>query len=120
MKNKESIIRSRNLRKKSTEAEQLLWMRLRNRQIEGYKFLRQFPIQVSQTNRNEFYIADFCCWEIGLIIESDGEIHNNHKEDDELRDKRLLSNQYIVLRFNNEVIMNKMDDVINRIKLYLN
>jgi very-short-patch-repair endonuclease len=120
LKNKESIVRARNLRKKSTEVEQLLWKRLRNRKMAGHKFLRQFPIQVSQINRNEFYIADFCCWELRLIIELDGEIHDNHKEDDELRDKVLLSNQYTVLRFNNEEIVNKLDDVVNRIKLYLN
>lgn len=116
MKNRESIIRARSLRRKSTDAEKILWERLRNRSLDGYKFLRQFPIQASFMNRIEFYIADFCCWEKKLIIELDGEVHNQNHEYDELRDEILSKYHYTVIRFSNSDIINKLDEVLNQIK----
>jgi len=55
------------LRKEMTAAEQVLWGKLRNRKVGGYKFRRQHPIGP--------YIVDFYCSQAGLIIELDGEIH---------------------------------------------
>jgi very-short-patch-repair endonuclease len=52
------------LRQHQTDAENLLWYRLRNRQLLDLKFRRQRPIGK--------YIADFACIEIGLVIELDG------------------------------------------------
>jgi len=59
---------ARNLRKNQTDAEKLLWSKLRNRQVLGYKFRRQYVIQP--------YIVDFICLELGLVIELDGSQHN--------------------------------------------
>jgi very-short-patch-repair endonuclease len=110
---------ARQLRKKSTPAEKLLWQRLRNRKLEGFKFLRQYPIRVSIMNHTEFYIADFCCCEMKLIIELDGEIHDRQIECDVLRERELHNSNYEIIRFNNSDVLNNMDDVENRIILSL-
>ena len=60
---------ARENRKASTEAEKKLWKALRNRNLHGYKFRRQHPIFD--------FIADFYCHECKLIVELDGEYHNN-------------------------------------------
>jgi len=62
-----SINKARSLRKNQTDAERLLWQKLRNRKLLNVKFRRQFPI--------EPYIADFVCLELKLIIELDGSQH---------------------------------------------
>jgi very-short-patch-repair endonuclease len=50
-----------------TDAEKLLWARLRNRQLAGYKFRRQHPIGP--------FIVDFVCLEKKLLVEVDGGQH---------------------------------------------
>ena len=59
--------KARDLRQRSTDAERALWMRLRNRQLVGYKFRRQVPIGE--------YIIDFVCLERKVVIEVDGGHH---------------------------------------------
>ena len=61
------FILAKDLRKKQTEAEVLLWSKLKSRKCGGYKFRRQHPIRQ--------YIADFYCHEQRLVIEVDGKIH---------------------------------------------
>ena len=56
---------ARRLRRTQTDAERRLWSRLRHRQICGAKFRRQHAVGP--------FITDFCCMEIGLVIELDGE-----------------------------------------------
>jgi very-short-patch-repair endonuclease len=70
-------------------------------------------------DKHEFYIADFCCWEKGLIIELDGEIHDSQKEIDDMRDKILHSCQYTVLRFTNNDVIDNLAFVIEQIRLKL-
>ncbi len=53
----------RELRKNSTEAEQLLWSVLRNRKLEGKKFLRQHPMFYDISGIESFFVADFYCHE---------------------------------------------------------
>src|SRR3990172_6892200 len=62
------------LRKRPTDAEQLLWSRLRMKQMEGLKFRRQQPV--------DNYIVDFVCFENRIIIEVDGGQHaaENNKD----------------------------------------
>jgi very-short-patch-repair endonuclease len=64
-------VRARSLRKDQTDAEALLWSKLRNRQLLGLKFRRQHP--------SGNYFADFACIEIGLIVELDGGQHGEDK-----------------------------------------
>jgi very-short-patch-repair endonuclease len=59
---------ARILRKSMTIPEKLLWDKLKEKQIYGLRFRRQHPI--------EFFIADFYCHQIRLVVEIDGEIHN--------------------------------------------
>ena len=61
--NKQQIIKfARELRKKQTPAEKLLWIRLRNRKLDGYKFLRQHPIAyLGYNNKHRYFIPDFFC-----------------------------------------------------------
>lgn len=68
---------ARELRRNSTDAERLLWRHLKAKQLEGLKFRRQ-----EQIGR---FIADFVCYEKGLIVEADGGQHALEKEKDEER-----------------------------------
>ena len=58
---------ARDLRKRLTPAERILWRLLRDRRLKGLKFRRQFPIGP--------FVVDFCCYELRLVIELDGEVH---------------------------------------------
>jgi len=85
------------LRKRPTEVERLLWKHLRMRQMEGFKFRRQQPI--------DKYIVDFVCFENRVIIEVDGGQHSAEKDIE--RDSYLKRHGFKVLRFwNNEVLTN--------------
>ena len=89
---------ARRLRVNQTDAETVLWNRIRNRQIDGHKFVRQLPISD--------YICDFVCREKSLIIEVDGGQHNESATD-AVRDRRLADDGFKVLRFwNNDVLCN--------------
>src|SRR5215207_1966164 len=57
----------RDFRRQQTPAEQTLWELLRDRRLDGLKFRRQFPITI--------FIADFCCFELKLVVELDGGVH---------------------------------------------
>ena len=96
--------RSRKLRNKQTIAEQKLWRSLRNKQINGNKFRRQFVIGN--------YIVDFICLNKRLSIEIDGGQHMDNAAYDLKRDKWLKSQNFKVLRFWNNQIMNEMDAVL--------
>src|ERR1700759_5154493 len=96
--NHKTIRIARRLRIDQTDAETVLWNRIRNRQIDGHKFVRQEPIVG--------YICDFVCREKCLIVEVDGGQHNESAAD-EIRDRRLNDKGYQVLRFwNNDVLSN--------------
>ena len=91
---------AKKLRKNATAAENLLWSKLRARQLEGIKFRRQQPI--------ENYIVDFVSFEKHIVIELDGGQHATAKDKDSKRDSMLAENGFRVLRFwNNEVLENK-------------
>ncbi len=90
---------AKELRKRSTDAEKLLWKYLRSKQLEGLKFRRQQPI--------DNYIVDFICFERRIIIEVDGGQHSVEKNKDRERDNYLNKQGFVVLRFwNNEVLTN--------------
>lgn len=99
----------RELRKKQTKAEEIFWELVRNRKLANLKFRRQHQIGL--------YIVDFYCNEHKLIIEFDGEVHNNEEQQkhDSIRDKYLISIGNKVLRFKNEELLNHPESVFEKI-----
>jgi very-short-patch-repair endonuclease len=90
---------ARTLRRRQTDAEQRMWMLLRDRRFDGVKFRRQVPIGP--------YIADFACFEARLIVELDGSQHAGSRRD-AVRDKWLAEDGYRVLRFwNGDVFLHR-------------
>ncbi len=111
---------ARELRKKQTPAEVILWKLLRNRRLLGFKFLRQHPIVVEKYNdRTGFYIADFYCSEKKLVIEVDGLIHAFQIDYDKARDVIMKEFGLTVFRITNDEVEKDVFDVLNKIKLYL-
>src|SRR3989344_7858595 len=104
-KNLETIKRKR-LRNDLTEAERLLWYRLKNKQIFGYKFRRQYGI--------EKYVADFYCPKAKLVIEIDGDSHIEEAaiQYDKERKKYIESLGLKVIRFTNVEVYKNLDAVI--------
>ena len=104
---------ARELRLRTTEAEQKLWSLLRNRQLKGKKFRRQHAIAN--------YVADFYCNESKLVIELDGNFHTveETKEYDKSRTNLLNELGIIVLRFWNEEVIKDPGKVIKKISGYL-
>jgi very-short-patch-repair endonuclease len=103
--------RARILRRDQTDAEQKLWMKLRNRGTLGAKFRRQYPVGP--------YVADFCALDRGLIIELDGSQHAEMQALDQQRTHFLESLGYRVVRFWNGEVLSDMDSVLERIGNYL-
>jgi len=101
---------ARHMRHKPTSAEDMLWQQLRNRQVMGQKFRRQHAVHG--------FIADFACIERFLIIEVDGEIHDQpeHHERDIARQAVLEAHGFKVLRFTNAEVMGAIQAVLARIE----
>ena len=97
------------MRKNPTEAERAMWKILRMFRQSGFPFRRQHPI--------EFYIADFYCHKLKLVIEVDGEIHtkNEIQSHDEGRTGELERFGIKVLRFTNDQILHDCDLVVEKI-----
>ena len=100
-----NIEKSRKLRKNQTDAERKMWSILRNRQLHGVKFRRQFSIGR--------FILDFYSPEYKLGIEADGGGHYKDEERvrDELRTRELSELGVEILRFTDLDILNHMEGV---------
>ena len=100
---------ARALRKRMTEAEMRLWFRLRPLRRNGFAFRRQSPIGR--------YIVDFECRAAKLVIELDGSQHAEaaHAQRDAERDSWLAFRGYEVLRFWNNDVLARTDDVMDLI-----
>ena len=98
------------LRRNSTLAEKIIWLGIRRRQIEGERFLRQFSVK--------YYVLDFYCPKLRLVIEIDGETHETEEEleYDKHRQKYLESLGIIFQRFKNEEVFSNADKIIEKIK----
>ena len=102
------VAAARKLRRSTTDVERKLWHRIRDKQIEGFRFRRQRPVGR--------FIVDFICLDARLIVELDGGQHAENVAHDKKRSAFLESLGYRVLRFwNNEVIEN-MDGVLERLR----
>ncbi len=96
---------ARRLRRRQTDVERLLWSRLRDRRLGGWKFRRQMPIGS--------HVVDFCCPDAWLVVELDGGQHS--REDALTRDSRrtaaLEAGGYLVARFWNREVIENLDGV---------
>lgn len=103
------IVLARELRKKQTVAELLLREILRDKHVNNLKFRRQHPLGN--------YIADFYCPEKNLVIELDGNIHNKteQKKHDQERDAVMEKHHINVIRFTNDDIFERIEEVIQTI-----
>ncbi len=102
--------RRRLLRESQTDAERKIWGILRNKQMSGLKFYRQYSVG--------HYILDFFCPIKQLAIELDGGHHAEgvHAQHDEVRTKYLVQHKIQVLRFWNNEVVNNMEGVWEKIK----
>ena len=102
---------ARELRKSSTVSERRLWRYLRRKQIQGYRFHRQFLISV--------YIVDFYCPDLKLVIEIDGICHAGKQEYDLYQEKKLEKLGLKVLGFTDEEVKNGIEGVLCRIEEWI-
>ncbi len=109
---------SRELRKNPTESEAILWEYLRNRRFKGYKFRRQHPFIIDLGGNTTFFIADFFCHELSIVIELDGIIHDFQYKKDWERTQLLESMGLSVLRFKNEMINTNIQSVLEEISAF--
>ena len=104
---------ARALRNNSTETEIYLWLKLKGKQMYGYDFHRQKPI--------DNFIVDFFCQELMLAIEVDGysheflEVYNK----DTIKEKRLNALGIEVLRFSDEEVLKDMENVLRAIEFFV-
>ncbi|MEL6813765.1 MAG: endonuclease domain-containing protein [Cyanobacteria bacterium J06598_3] len=105
--------RSRQLRSNMTKGEVILWQRLRNKQMMGYAFHRQRPI--------DQFIVDFYCKPLALAIEVDGSIHNDEavKERDEERQLKLEALGVRFLRFSDDDVQHNTNAVCDAIATWI-
>ena len=100
---------ARDLRRRQTAAEGVLWQLLRNRKLLGFKFRRQHQFGD--------YIADFYCREAELVVECDGGVPETNEQwhHDQKRDAYMISQGLRVLRFTNSEIMEDTERVLGEI-----
>jgi very-short-patch-repair endonuclease len=99
---------AKDLRKKSTDTELILWNKLKARRFQGIKFRRQQPI--------ENFIVDFISFEKRIVIELDGGQHVQSREEDVERDKLLEKSGFTVLRFWSNEVLENLDGVLESIR----
>jgi len=107
-------------RKNMTEAEVIVWNLVRNRRLDGKKFLRQHKIIYENSfDSFQFFVVDFYCAEEKLVLEIDGEIHESQKEYDLWRTSVLDDLGLRVLRIKNEetIHVEKVKEKIRQIFL---
>jgi very-short-patch-repair endonuclease len=101
-----AVLKAKQLRRSSTEAEKKLWRGLRTK-LPGYKWRRQMPVGP--------YFADFACFAKRLIVELDGRQHSEAAEYDRSRTLFLKGQGYRALRFWNHGVTRNMDGMLGAI-----
>ena len=98
------------LRTHETKAEKILWEHLRKRRMEGIKFRRQHPTKK--------FVVDFFASEVNLVIELDGDYHQEKIQifADEQRDKSLILDKFLTIRFSDDQIFNSLESVLEEIR----
>ncbi|QJW96654.1 endonuclease domain-containing protein [Frigoriglobus tundricola] len=95
------------LRREMTPEETLLWPRLRGNRLHGLHFRRQQLIHG--------FIADFYCHAAGVVVEVDGDVHDDQAEYATARDLAFANLGLLVLRFRNEDVPANIADVLRRV-----
>jgi len=95
-----------------TEAEKLMWSKLRDRRLEGVKFKRQKPIAG--------YIVDFVALDLKLIVEIDGGQHVERAAQDAIRTRAAEESGYHVIRFWNHDVLGNLEGVLEALVQELN
>lgn len=108
----ETIVHARDNRKMMTPAERLLWDKLRGHQLAGFKFRRQHPIGL--------FIVDFYCPTRHLVIEVDGDSHEDQVVYDKKRTAILEKYRCKVIRFTNQQVHEDIEAVLSEIQVELN
>ncbi|MEK6925654.1 MAG: endonuclease domain-containing protein [Nanoarchaeota archaeon] len=98
---------ARNMRHNPTEAERILWEKIRKSKL-GVKFKRQ--------ERILGWIVDFYSPRVALVIELDGSYHDNRIDYDNFRESKIKKLGIDVIRFSNEAIINHLPAVLNTLK----
>lgn len=109
--NKKTELEKRKLlRKRQTYTEKIFWLQLRNRQILGYKFRRQYSV--------DHFVIDFYCPELKLAVELDGDVHNlpEQKEYDIARQKYLEKFGIKFIRITNEEFLGNPNKAFSKIE----
>lgn len=98
----------RELRKNLTDAERLIWKCIRNKQIGGLKFFRQYSVGL--------FVLDLYCPQIRIAIEVDGGQHAEEtKRHDDERTNFLNKQNIRVIRFWNNEVLSNIEGVVGRI-----
>jgi very-short-patch-repair endonuclease len=99
--------RARELRKNMTNAEKILWEKLRHNQLNGLQFRRQQIINP--------YIVDFYCHAKALVVEVDGDIHDLQQDYDAERSSYLIARGFHILRVTNDDVNKNLGTVLQKI-----
>jgi very-short-patch-repair endonuclease len=105
--------RSQALRSRLASAEEWLWVELRDRRLNGLKFVRQAPIGP--------YFVDFLCRKHRVVVEVDGATHSNELEleHDKRRSAYLLSSGYREYRVDNDDVYDSMDYLLDGLLIFV-
>jgi len=105
---------ARELRQKQTESETVFWELVRRKQCEGKKFYRQYPIvfEYEKEGNYRFFIADFYCREVKLVVEIDGGVHEIQKDYDQYRTFLMEDMGMRVIRFSNAEVSKSPEKVL--------
>jgi very-short-patch-repair endonuclease len=106
-----ALARARAMRREPTEAERILWRLLRAHRFADWKWRRQQPLGP--------YIVDFVCLEARVIVEADG-LQHLESEYDRRRDAWLRAQDFRILRFSNNDVLARTDQVREAIYHALN
>ena len=102
---------ARTLRKNMTLSEILLWQQIKGKQLLGYDFHRQKPI--------DEYVVDFYCPRLKLVLEIDGDSHEGKEKADRIRRERLESLGLTVMRFWDLDVKNNVDGIVEQLREWI-
>ena len=102
---------ARTLRKNMTLSEILLWQQIKGKQLLGYDFHRQKPI--------DEYVVDFYCPRLKLVLEIDGDSHEGKEKADRIRQERLESLGLTVMRFWDLDVKSNVDGIVEQLREWI-